>query len=209
MSKPLLVPIFSAAHVSKWDALPKDSIACTTQPRLEPERTDSWVNGDNDHDVYAPSESSEQGENVLSTRRECELSVRVAEFRGVVSTDRAGRVSRRFTKSRGTYCFFSWQNQPTPHFSSVNWSRFILLYALGVSSRHGQRKDLYLDHTLVPLDGPRRPLGCCILFYEVCLCAVCVTRSHQLTEHPDRARWLEEIFTGFGSHTDYTRMSTM
>lgn len=74
-------------------------------------------------------------------------------------------------------------------------------------SKHG-RKDLYLDHTLVSLDCTCHPLGCHVLFYEVYLvfCAVCTTSHEFVVEHPDRAQWLGEIFTGFGSHTGYTRM---
>ena len=68
------------------------------------------------------------------------------------------------------------------------------------------RKNLYLDHTLVPLDYTSHLLGCDILFYEVSLvcCAICMV-SYRLAKHLDRAQWSGEIFTGFGSHTDYTR----
>ena len=73
MSKFPLVPIFSAAHISKWDALPEDTHIHVTQSRFELERTmRSFVNdqpNDVDHDACVP----EKG--VFLTP--CKITVRV------------------------------------------------------------------------------------------------------------------------------------
>ncbi|KAH0826330.1 hypothetical protein J3R83DRAFT_5283 [Lanmaoa asiatica] len=93
MSKLPLVPIFSAAHVSKWDTLPEDTLIRITQSRFELERTTRLsVSDDHDNDAYAPSESSESDGRVLSTR-ECEITVQVAPAHRV-------RFGRPSSKSR-------------------------------------------------------------------------------------------------------------
>lgn len=110
MSAPPLAPIFSAAHVSKWDALPEDTVTLTRAAwsKLELKRTTgpmrvSGQSNDADHNAYTPSESSKPGGSVFSTR-ECEISVRVAA--SVSSTVETEPSTRRSTKSRGTYLFF-------------------------------------------------------------------------------------------------------
>ena len=103
MSKLPLAPLFSAAHVSKWDALPEDTVTLNhgTQSRFERESTTGpRVNNGKSNDVdHDPSESSKPGGSVFSTS-ECEISVRVA-----ASVSSAVARCRHSTKSRGT-CFF-------------------------------------------------------------------------------------------------------
>lgn len=110
MSKLPLVPIFSAAHVSKWDAIPEDVLMHATQSRLEHERTSrSCVEGqcdDADHcHTHTPLESSKLDRSVFSTR-ECEITLRVATSVGHAVAPVVP------SKSRGTF-FCLKRDQPT------------------------------------------------------------------------------------------------
>lgn len=104
MSKLPFVPIFSAAHVSKWDVLPEDTLTGrATQPKIGPTRPsvdDIDQSNDADLDACAPSESSKSNGGIFST---CEgkVTVRTAAPVAVVTN----RVSLRPIESCGTYIF--------------------------------------------------------------------------------------------------------
>lgn len=99
MSKLSFAPIFSAAHVSKWDPIPEDARIRATQSGFGLE---TWVSGqsnDAGHDACAPSELPKSNGGVLSTR-ECEITVRVD---GPVAAPCF--VGPRSIRSCGTYNF--------------------------------------------------------------------------------------------------------